>query len=86
MESSSDFAEVLAIFKEAGISGFATFDRKKASAKHREWDEPLLQCEYQDEWRWVHPEVCLWHKEAGDPDCWQRCGGLADEHGDRIIY
>lgn len=61
--------QVLAIFKEAGIAGFATTDPAKAMAKNREWDKPSITCPYNGEPRQVHPDVCTWHLEEKDPHC-----------------
>jgi len=30
--------------------------------------KPIL-CPYKDEPRFIHPEVCKWHREENDPEC-----------------
>ena len=69
MESSSEATKVLAIFKEAGFTGFATTDPEKLKAKIREWNRVGVECTYQGQKRRAHPEVCKWHHEKQDPQC-----------------
>jgi hypothetical protein len=68
-DSSSGAARVLALFKKAGFSGFATTDPEKVNAKLKEWGQLGILCNYKGEPRKVHPEVCKWHREQVDEPC-----------------
>jgi hypothetical protein len=50
------------------FNGVIVSDYKQALTSYK----PIL-CPYNNQARYIHPEVCKWHREEGDPEC-ERCG------------
>ena len=78
--------EVIAVFKQAGFSGTVYADAKtavEALDKNRRMDSIL--CPYKNEPRFIHPEVCGWHRKENDPECVkQKCERVNSESGNYL--
>ena len=51
-------------------------DRQAFGDTLREWCRllsGLIECPYRGKLRKIHPAVCRWHREEGDPEC-SKCG------------
>jgi hypothetical protein len=71
--------EVLSMLKahKSELIGVLTvmdvFNGVIASEDYNETDYKPVLCPYKNKARYIHPEVCKWHRTENDPEC-ERCG------------
>jgi hypothetical protein len=73
-----DEKDVMAIFKETGFTGRLFHNRKAALKWMANFDGFMRVCPCEGDPRWIHLEVCKWHREEGDPHCNGCCGAKSD--------